>query len=521
MVTATALSRTEGMAFGIRDPIAWFQTLDGQSPLRLIEELRRNGTEAGGKVDIFPDEHDRTVVLDNGSGMSASEMEQYLANFGSGAKARGGEGNLGMGPKLCALAYSREGVTYYSLKHGKCHKMVWGENQNGFGPLIQSNGKTVIECRPPKDLAEVGQGTMVVVHGIPFNRNEILKFLNNIMLEPKLPVTVWQRRGEHLYEENVKGLIGSLQAICEEGQFGVVDGRHATVYWGIKKPEEELTRSVTWTFAPESFYVGWNGIVYYSRAMHRGAGHRLGAYGVSFGTPRVILVVVAKGRGIKPLADRTNFVGWNEDLAVKEWLENMPEELIEFQEQIKAQTVVAEDFSDQVIEILNLVLRDRQGVTRSGVGLPAGRPISLPGNRPRRSRSGGGSSGGGGASSSTTRLTRGLEVAWTNGSDLRGARIELRGSILVLNREHPKYAELLAAAKNAQAIKNLLAFIAADALAGVLNFTTEVGVKPQDLTPRDILACTAPNMLGSYYALAGSKRAHAPRLPRPSKAKRK
>ena len=57
--------------------------------LRLIEELRRNGTEAGGKVDIFPDEHDRTVVLDNGSGMSAEECARVMD---AGEKGAGSDG---------------------------------------------------------------------------------------------------------------------------------------------------------------------------------------------------------------------------------------------------------------------------------------------------------------------------------------------------------------------------------------------------------------------------------------------
>lgn len=542
------MAQRRGKGFGMRNPAVLSQTVDESPPAALVEEVNRNGEEAGGDTDIFQFRGGCTAVLDNGHGMSPVMMAAKLCDFGASGKTIGGEGNLGSGPKIYALRHSLEGVQFYSKQGDVCYVLEWGENPDGFGPLEQEHTPherrtleglltssrevdaadrrrlseheegamrfvKAVDC--PRELAGYQSGTLVVLRGVTHDQAGFLEWFNNRIVDPKKIVRIWAK-GIHTGSPNpgpttftcVRGLMPCVRELCLPEQFGVVTLKTATVYWGIKRAAEDLAQKPVPGFSPQAFYRGWQNLCYRS-IPHSGAGSsKLGRWGISFGGKRVVLVVIAKGRKIKPQPSRLDFIGWDEEEAIVEWQENFPEELEAYVEQAREDLPGPKDFDERVQDMVDRLLAGEGAASGAG-GMKVGRIVN---GTPKKNPFTRAAAGGGGSGSSAQKLGRGIRpILCENNDEMAGERIRLDGSWLKINIGHPDYKRELDRAKSAIRRNWAKMLIASEAVFNLIRTARELGINPTQMSPDTVKAATAGSILVRWYLNGGEERMHTPR----------
>jgi len=112
-------------------------------PHQYLRELLKNSIEAGAKRVEFTPEWSfvqqegvyRLKVADNGCGMTASELDRYMASFGASAKTVGLRANFGIGARMTLLPWNKMGVVVLSWtkEYPQGLGMVMHESENGNG----------------------------------------------------------------------------------------------------------------------------------------------------------------------------------------------------------------------------------------------------------------------------------------------------------------------------------------------------------------------------------------------------
>ena len=131
-------------------------------PLQFLRELVTNSIEAKAtKIEVSPEQRIgqtqgiwRLMVRDNGIGMSAEQMKNYLNNFSEGGKSIGGvHENFGIGSKTSLLPWNRAGVVVISYteesQRGNMIKLCFNEDSGEYGLARLRNGMFV--CPPYHD----------------------------------------------------------------------------------------------------------------------------------------------------------------------------------------------------------------------------------------------------------------------------------------------------------------------------------------------------------------------------------
>lgn len=148
-----------------------------------IEAIRRRMAEGDDSLGVIqwdvdwlgvPQGQYKLSVIDNGDGMSALEMQQYLNSLAvQGANnAQSLTGNFGVGAKITALFHNKQGLIYLSWREGRGHMVeLHRDDEAGVYGLRLLDDKTgaLTYVRPMADAAKpalVGNhGTKVILLG--------------------------------------------------------------------------------------------------------------------------------------------------------------------------------------------------------------------------------------------------------------------------------------------------------------------------------------------------------------------
>ena len=124
---------------------------------------------------MYPESQKRYGVpklccVDNGEGMSAKELEEYIGRLSSSGRTQSRQGNFGMGAKISALQNNPAGVVYESWQKGVGNRVTLFRDENGIPGLKIVSGQRVVEKISKRDMPDLisksgGYGTMVILLG--------------------------------------------------------------------------------------------------------------------------------------------------------------------------------------------------------------------------------------------------------------------------------------------------------------------------------------------------------------------
>ncbi len=310
-----------------------------------IEAVRRriaSGDERPGIVqwDIdwlgVAEGQQKLCVIDNGDGMSASDMQRYLNSLAvQGAnEAQGIRGNFGLGAKITALFHNAEGLLYLSWLDGKGNN-VWLHRDADAGvyglKLLEDAAGEVAYVRPMSDAAKpmaIGaSGTKVILLGGSAeaqtwrkpeglgggDTNWLYKYLNTryFRLPDFVSVKVRNLRKDPAnwpVEEPPAG-DGTLNFITVRGMKTILDGQvtagnpgpvraggttsipGASVHWWLFEDRDAVDVAIN----PKAAAPGHVGLVYQDEiyTLKTGAGARklMAMFGILYGSDRLVLYV--------------------------------------------------------------------------------------------------------------------------------------------------------------------------------------------------------------------------------------
>jgi len=330
----------DGMDFEVRDQSFIETGVYNAHPFASLREAVKNAIEAGAtRIHIFPDGRNRTVIHDNGGGMSEADMTQYLSAFGAGAKKRGKDDNMGIGLKAVAPVQNPTGVEITSwVSRRAAHQIVLGKRGPGRYGILSQGGKAIRSVPIPQYQGEETPptGTLLVLRDTEFQPYAMGKYLNDrfLSLPEGVVLQIFRKDTGGLGARSVNGLLSCLNVVC--GKTGTLKLKHSLLHWGIRSEgltPEERTQMENYTknvFSANSMYMAWAGEAYAWWEFSRGGRVKLNSWGIRSGAGQVIMIVEALGAKIAPTMDRCSITGWNEEEAREEVVENLPDELRNF-----------------------------------------------------------------------------------------------------------------------------------------------------------------------------------------------
>jgi Histidine kinase-, DNA gyrase B-, and HSP90-like ATPase len=143
-----------------------------------LEAIQRTGRADGHIVwDHFVTESGvrKLCIVDNGDGMTAQEMIQYINKLSSSRTEQGMTGNYGVGAKIAAAVHSPRGLVYISTPDhdddGRTYsiQLMKAEGKYGLVPFgddgVFDYYAVVGDDEVPEQLKECDSGTMVIILG--------------------------------------------------------------------------------------------------------------------------------------------------------------------------------------------------------------------------------------------------------------------------------------------------------------------------------------------------------------------
>lgn len=354
------------------------------APLQFVRELTQNGLEAvaasGGKGSVVWDVDwnyfelsaassqaagvRKIACIDTGAGMTGPEMVDHINRLSSSIHEQSASGNFGVGAKIAAAPRNPHGVVYMSWKNGVGHMIhLWfdpDEKVYGLKRWAKNNGEfwtKVSNDLKPKEIKEHGtivtllgrsdeEDTVEAPQGTPMRAKWILRYLNTRYFRFPAGVTVKAREGwdlprgdKHNFLRQVEGQGEWLDKNCQTS--GKLRLSTAQAHWWIVR--EDVDRN-SGHVAPGGHIAALFQNELYEMMVGRSGIARLQAFGIIFGTDRVVIYVEPDSTRSEPVTANTartmllkdgeplDWAGWS-----AEFRENMPDELRQLQEQIGSQ----------------------------------------------------------------------------------------------------------------------------------------------------------------------------------------
>jgi hypothetical protein len=349
------------------------------APLQFIRELTQNGIEAVAlctdstgivvwDVDwsyfSLSDGVRKLSCIDTGVGMSGPEMVRYINELSSSIHQQSASGNFGVGAKIAAAPRNPHGLVYMSWKDGVGHMIhLWFDPEEkvyGLKRWAQNGGEfwtPVSDDLKPKEIDR--HGTMVVLLGIgdddntiesppgtPMRSRWILRYLNTRYFRFPAGVVVKAREGWELPRSEsrhnfLRVVEGQGIWLDKNGESkGEVRLGGALAYWWILHAEVDRDSG---HFAPGGHIAALYQKELYEMLHGRAGIARLQAFGIIFGTDRVVIYVEPDSSSELPVTAntaRTQLLVGGESLDWSTWAaefrDNMPGELSLLQEEIGA-----------------------------------------------------------------------------------------------------------------------------------------------------------------------------------------
>ncbi len=364
-MTASNTKAPQGVALGFNeDHTPLVLMIRGNStPMAALREAvvnslqgdrsRRRKTGSGAtKVDIFPGRADRyTVIRDNGPGMTADEMAEYLTKIFSGKKDRVKQANQGAGIKTVGPAHNPDGVVITSwTDRSAAYQVFLYLDEDGDGKAVFKfkpgpDGKPVTRVAIPRN-ATSQHGTQVELMNLAFAPYEIMKYLNRRFAHFKTPdapegvdVRVHRAAGQAgPTEDRVLGYEECLKRIARKtggtGRVQIGGSKPIGFVWAIRDSSAEradtITRFCSDYFQPPCLGLSFQDEMYEFTPAGR-AVTVLTGFGIRAGGRDVVLVIDVDGSEVTPNISRTS-LGDNVDRdELKERVrENLPQEVLEY-----------------------------------------------------------------------------------------------------------------------------------------------------------------------------------------------
>ncbi len=349
------------------------------SPLQYIRELTQNGIEGilqlvgkSGEViwDVNWNHLDlvgayKLCCIDTGIGMTGEEMIKYINELSSSIHQQSPTGNFGVGAKIAAAPQNHHGLVYMSWKGGVGHMIhLWFDPEEkiyGLKRWPQNSGEFWTQVSNDLKPKEIGNnGTVVVLlgkndddntveapAGAPMRSRWILRYLNTRYFRLPEKVIVKAREGWDLPRSDSRH--NFLRVVDGQGKwldknnesYGTVDLTGARAHWWILKSDVDRDSG---HFAPGGHVAALYQNELYELFVSRAGIARLQAFGVIFGTDRVVVYVEPELSEAHPVTSntaRTQLMMGGEPLNWAAWAaefrEKTPDPLISLQEQIGAQ----------------------------------------------------------------------------------------------------------------------------------------------------------------------------------------
>jgi hypothetical protein len=344
------------------------------APLQFIRELTQNGIEAiklsGGKGSVIWDVDwayyeitggvMKLACIDTGIGMTGDEMVRHINALSSSIHQQSASGNFGVGAKIAAAPRNPHGLIYMSWKNGHGHmiQLRFDEIEGVYGLKRWINGEfwtPIAREYKPKEIHEHGtmvvllgssaeENTMVPPAGTPMRSRWILRYLNTRYFRFPEGVQLKAREGWDLPRSDTRH--NFLRIVEGQGAWldknaassGKVPLTSAIAHWWILR--EEVDRD-SGHVAPGGHTAALFQDELYEMVVGRAGIARLQAFGVIFGTDRVVIYVEpALTDAVSANTARTQLLQGGEPLDWQGWAtefrEAMPDALSALQEQIGA-----------------------------------------------------------------------------------------------------------------------------------------------------------------------------------------
>jgi hypothetical protein len=368
-------------------------------PLQYIREITQNAIEAIQQVGpsatgeviwdadwYFFDLSDgvyKLSCIDTGAGMTGPEMVKYINELSSSIHVQSTTGNFGVGAKIAAAPRNPHGLVYMSWKGGVGHMIhLWldpEEKVYGLKRWPRNGGEfwtPVSDDLKPPQIGEHGtvvtllgrsdtDNTMAAPETTPVKTSWVLRYLNTRYFQFPNGIVVRAREGWEVPRDNTKHnflrVVEGQKEWLEKNasKSGTTNLTDATVRWWILKPD--VDRSSHGRFATGGHIAAIYRDELYELVYGRTGIARLQAFGVIFGTDRVVLYVepsVDPQRPVTSNTARTQLLVAGEQLDWARWAaefrDHLPDEIVELQEEIGAQAG-ERDYKKKILERLKEV----------------------------------------------------------------------------------------------------------------------------------------------------------------------
>lgn len=347
------------------------------SPLQFLREITQNAIEAVNQLPLHKgeviwdvawshlalDSVYKLCCIDTGAGMTGPEMVKYINELSSSIHQQSATGNFGVGAKIAAAPKNPHGLVYMSWKNGIGHMIHlwfdpeekvyglkrWPKNDGEFWtpvsddlkpPQISENGTTVIFLGASDE-----HDTMEPPAGTPMKSRWILRYLNTRYFRFPEGVSVRAREGwelpqhdKHNFLRAVEGQGAWLDKHCASK--GVVEMACGKAHWWIIKDNVDKDSGHV---APGGHVAALFQNELYEMYTSRAGLTRLQAFGVIFGTDRVVIYIEPKSSSeaqVTANTARTSLLVGGETLDwasyAAHFRENLPQEIVDLQEEIGA-----------------------------------------------------------------------------------------------------------------------------------------------------------------------------------------
>jgi hypothetical protein len=370
------------LAMTVRDMAFLIDKLNEDcSPLQFLRELTKNAIEAIGNLDTPTGEvrwdldlnrHiltdgavSKLCVIDTGVGMTGEEMVTYINQLSSSIHKQSVTGNFGVGAKISAAPLNPEGLVYLSWKDGKGYMIhLFRDSEvNQYGLKRFPNGEFwahVQDDVKPDPIED--HGTMVVLLGKDAQEDTmtappktlmpkkwLLRYLNSRFYQFPEGIAVKAREGwelpqgdQHNFLRTVTGQGPWLDKNSSLKGSVRLGASMATAHWWIIDEKADVNSGhhtpgghMAMLFQDELYEL-----------VYGNAGFaRLQSFGVVFGCDRVVIYVEpdsGDSQIVSANTARTNLLinsqGIDWSVYAAEFRENMPDELVSYQDQIGLRT---------------------------------------------------------------------------------------------------------------------------------------------------------------------------------------
>lgn len=300
----------------------------------------------------------KLCIIDTGVGMTGEEMVKYINHLSSSISQQSTSGNFGVGAKISAAPANPEGLVYLSWVDGQGYMIHLHRDSNGqYGLQRFPSGEfwTRIKDEPKPGVINK-HGTMVVLLGkhsthntvdppvnVRMPRKWILRYLNSRFFRFPKGIEVsaiegWENppHDQHRFLRTVTGMGPWLEANSQAlGKFKMTRS-DATAFWYIVKEDVDVNSG---HYTPPGHIAALYQDELYEVLMGNAGYARLQSFGVIFGCERVAIYIQPdNAAAVTANTARTALLISGEALDwaayAAEFRENMPHELVTFQDQI-------------------------------------------------------------------------------------------------------------------------------------------------------------------------------------------